>query len=103
MAKKTNTVGVLRTRKDGNGCSICRASEENVGKKRCCHVLDDASMTVKKINHTNFVNIKGSMNGESADFSIAATEEKIRNYISNLSDGLSNKEKKSILDALRQQ
>ena len=38
--------GVIRTRKDG-GCSVCRSSEENVGKKRCCHILDDAEMKIR--------------------------------------------------------
>lgn len=93
--------GVLRTRKDGRGCSICYASPENVGKRRCCHIMDGANMTVKKIDGTNFVNINGKVNGENTEISIKASEEKIKTYISNLSKALTNKEKKGVLEALR--
>lgn len=93
--------GVLRTRKDGRGCSICHAKPENVGKKKCCHIMDGANMTVKKINGTNFVNIDGKMNGEQTKISIEANEKKIKSYISNLSKALNKKEKDNILNALR--
>ena len=93
--------GVLRARKDGRGCSICHAKPENVGKRKCCHVMSGANMTIKKIDGTNFVNISGKVNGENTDISIEATEKKIKKYITNLSKGLSNKERDKILDTLR--
>ena len=93
--------GVLRNRKDGRGCSICYAKPENVGKRKCCHTMDGANMTIKKINGTNFVNIDGKINGEDAQISIEANEKKIKSYISNLSKALSNKEKNGVLEALR--
>ena len=39
------------------GCSECSASEENVGKRRCRHVLETANITVveelrEKIQHS---------------------------------------------------
>ena len=46
-------MAVMRNRKDG-GCSMCNASDENVGKKRCCHVLDNAAMQVRSEKGTNF-------------------------------------------------
>lgn len=93
--------GVLRTRKDGRGCSICYASPENVGKRRCCHIMDGANMAIKKINGTNFVNINGKINGEDTQISIEATEKKIKSYISNLSKALTKKQKDNVLEALR--
>ena len=59
--------GVLRARKDGKGCSICHAKPENVGKRKCCHVMSGANMTIKKIDGTNFVNISGKVNGENTE------------------------------------
>ena len=92
--------GVLRTRKDG-GTSICYAPEDKVGKRRCCHVLDDASITVQKSGSTNFINISGKVDGKNTSFNIEASESKIKNYISDLSSGLSDNDKQSILDILR--
>ena len=42
--------GIIRPLKDGSGYSICRASDENVGRRRCKHCLEDvfASVTDKK-------------------------------------------------------
>lgn len=93
--------GVLRTRKDGRGCSICNAKPENVGKRKCCHIMDGANMKIKKIDGSNFVNISGKVNGENTDISIEASEKKIKKYISNLSKGLSNKDRDIILATLR--
>lgn len=92
--------GVMRTRKDG-GCSICTAPPDKVGKRRCCHVLDGAEIKVQKSGGTNFINISGKLDGENAKFSIEASNEKIKTYISDLSKGLTAKEKKTILNALR--
>jgi hypothetical protein len=86
----------------GGGCSLCRASDENVGKRRCRHILDGVTMDVKKVNGMNFVDIKGKMNNEDVKFSAKATEKDVRNYITSLSKGLSKKEKASILDAMRE-
>ena len=47
-------VGVIRSRKDG-GCSMCYASDQNVGKKRCCHVLDNASIKVRTEKELNLL------------------------------------------------
>lgn len=92
--------GVLRTRKDG-GCSICKASPNNVGKRKCCHVLDGAEMKIQKSGSTNFINISGKLDGNDAKFSIEASNTKIKDYISNLSQGLNKKEKENILNVLR--
>lgn len=92
--------GVLRTRKDG-GTSICYAPEDKIGHRRCCHVMDDAAIKVRKEGSTNFINISGQVNGKDANFDIKASEEKIRTYISDLSSGLSKKEKNNILSVLR--
>lgn len=92
--------GVIRTRKDG-GCSICYASDENVGKKKCCHVLDNASINVRHERGTNFIDISGQIDDEDTTISIKATEKKIKSYMKSLSDGLSKKEKNDLLDMLR--
>lgn len=93
--------GVIRTRKDG-GCSICYASEDNVGKKRCCHVLDNASINVRKEKGgSKFIDISGQVDDEETTISIKASEKKIKNYISSLSGGLSKKERESLLEELR--
>ena len=38
---------VMRELKDGSGFSACRASEENVGKRRCNHVHSSVSFNVQ--------------------------------------------------------
>lgn len=93
-------MAVIRPLRDG-GCSICRASEENVGKRKCRHILSEAVMTVEKENGTNFVDIEGMNEGSSEKFSIKATETEIKNYISTLSRALTEEQKKEILAQLR--
>ena len=93
--------GVIRTLKGGGGCSICKASPQNVGKRRCQHVLDGATMTVVTHQGLKTIDISGQVDGKNTTFSIAAAEQDIKKYISNLSDGLSRKEKQSILAVLR--
>lgn len=93
-------MAVIRPLRDG-GCSICRASEENVGKRKCRHILSEAVMTVEKENGTNFVDIEGMNEGGSEKFSIKATEAEIKNYISTLSSALTEEQKKEILAQLR--
>ena len=92
--------GVLRTRKDG-GTSICHAPEDKIGQRRCCHIMDEAAIQVQKAGSTNFINISGKVNGKNTSFDIEASEEKIKNYISDLSNGLSKTEKQNILNVLR--
>ena len=94
--------GMMRTRKDG-GCSICYASDENVGKKRCCHVLDNAALAVRHEKGMNFIDISGTVDKQDANFSIKANEEKIKGFISSLSTGLSKKQQDSILSVLREE
>lgn len=93
-------MAVIRTRKDG-GCSICNASDENVGKRRCCHILDDAIIQVKKQQGVNIIDISGTMNGKDTSISMKANEKKIKNYIASLSEGLTKEEKSEILAVLR--
>lgn len=93
--------GVIRTRKDG-GCSLCRASEENVGKKRCCHVLDNAAISVRHERGINFIDLSGKIDDKQIAFSVKATEKTIKNYIASLSDGLTQKEKEEILSIVRE-
>ena len=92
--------GVLRTRKDG-GTSICYAPEDKIGHRRCCHVMDNAAIKVQKAGSTNFINISGQVNGRNTSFDIEASEDKIKHYISDLSNGLSKEEKQSILYVIR--
>lgn len=93
--------GVIRTRKDG-GCSICYASDENVGKRRCCHILDNATMAVRHEKGTNFIDISGQVDEEDTTVSIKASQDKIKDYISSLSNGLTKKQKTNILNALKE-
>ena len=48
-----------------------------------------------------FVDIEGNLNGEGVSFSVETSDNNIKTYISNLSDGLSKKEKEDILKVLR--
>ena len=91
----------MRTRKDG-GCSLCRASDENVGKKRCCHVLDNAAIAVRQEKGINYIDITGKFDKNDAEFSIKANQEKIKSFISSLSTGLSKKDQEGILSVLRE-
>ncbi len=94
--------GMMRARKDG-GCSICYASDENVGKKRCCHVLDNAALAVRhEKGGMNYIDISGTVDKKDANFSIKANEEKIKGFISSLSSGLNKKQQESILSVLRE-
>lgn len=93
--------GVVRPLK-GGGCSICKASPENVGKRRCKHVLDNAAMSVvKHRDGVTTIDISGQVDGKNAAFSVKASEAEVRGYIQNLSKGLTPKEKQGILSALR--
>lgn len=94
-------MAMMRTCKNG-GCSLCNATDENVGKRRCNHILDNASINVRKEKGTNFVDISGQIEGENSAVSIKANETKIKSFITSLSSGLSKKEQESILSILRE-
>ena len=94
-------MAMMRTRKDG-GCSLCRASDENVGKKRCCHVLDNAAIAVRQEKGINYIDITGKFDKNDAEFSIKANQEKIKSFISSLSTGLNKKDQEGILSVLRE-
>lgn len=94
-------MSMMRTCKDG-GCSLCNATDANVGKRRCNHVLDNASIKVRKEKGTNFVDISGQINGENQTLIVKANETKIKSFISSLSNGLSKKEQEDVLSALRE-
>lgn len=94
-------MAVLRTRKDG-GCSLCNASDENVGKKKCCHILDNMSIAVRKERSTNYIDISGQVDKNDVEFSVKANEKKIKNFITSLSKGLTKKDQEEILTALRE-
>ena len=94
-------MAMMRTCKNG-GCSLCNATDENVGKRRCNHILDNASINVRKEKGTNFVDISGQIEGENSAVSIKANETKIKSFITSLSSGLNKKEQESILSILRE-
>lgn len=93
-------MAMMRTRKDG-GCSLCNASDENVGKRRCCHILDNAAMHVRQEKGMNYIDISGKFDGSDTEFSVKANQEKIKGFITNLSSGLSKKDQEGILAVLR--
>ncbi len=93
---------MMRTRKDG-GCSLCRASDDNVGKRKCCHVLDSASIQVRQEKGINYIDISGKVDKNKTEFSIKATEDKIKGFMTNLSKGLNKKDQDSILSILRKE
>lgn len=89
---------MMRTCK-GGGCSLCNATDANVGKRRCNHVLDNESIEVRQEKRTNFVDISGRITGENQTLIVKA---KIKSFISSLSNGLSKKEQEDVLSALRE-
>lgn len=93
--------GVMRTCK-GGGCTMCNASEENVGKRRCNHILDNASIEVRREKGINFIDISGNVDNEKTSFSMKASQTKIKSFISSLSNGLSKEDQESILSVLRE-
>lgn len=94
-------MAMMRTRKDG-GCSLCNASDANVGKKRCCHVLDNAAIAVRKEKGMNYIDISGKVEGNNTEFSLKANQEKIKSFMVSLSEGLSKKDQEGILSILRE-
>lgn len=90
---------VLRTLKTG-GQSLCSAPDELVGRGRCRHVLDDSSDIAVKINKSEncvYIEIKD----DNTEISMKAKEEKVTNFIKELSKGLPKDKTKAILDHLR--
>lgn len=94
-------MATMRTKK-GGGCSLCNASDENVGKRRCCHVLDNASIEVRREKGTNFIDISGTVDNEKTEFSMKASQTKIKSFITSLSSGLSKEDQEGILSILRE-
>lgn len=93
--------GIIRPLK-GGGCSECKSSDQNVGKRRCHHVLDNAKMVVvQREKGVKFIDISGQVDGKESSFTIKAADNDIKNYISNLSSGLSKKERADILAVLQ--
>ena len=87
--------GVIRPLIDG-GCSECYASDENVGKRRCRHVLTTSSpIIVEKSEKMNWINLDGKEN------SFSTNEKDIKDYMSNISTTLSKKDQETILSELR--
>ena len=98
---KMGKIKYIRPLIDG-GCSECSASEENVGKRRCRHVLETANITVvEKSDNMSWIDIDGRIEGEDSTFSIKASTKEIQDYIKELSTTLTTKEKKEILDYLQ--
>ena len=57
--------GIIRPCK-GGGCSECNASDQNVGKRRCNHVLDNAKMVVvEREKGVKFIDISGQVDAPS--------------------------------------
>ena len=92
--------GKIRARKDG-GCSVCNAADSNVGKRRCCHLLDNADIKIRYEQGTNYIDLSGNMDNSSISFSMKASETKIKDFITALSDGLTKEEKEEILSIVR--
>lgn len=93
--------GIIRPRKDG-GCSVCYASEENVGKRRCCHILDNAAISIRHEYGMNFIDLSGELDGKETSISMKASEQKIKDFITSLSEGLTKEEKEEILAIVRE-
>ena len=91
----------MRPLKDG-GCSLCNASDENVGKRRCRHVLDTANIvSVERNDKMNWIDIDGISDGRETNLSIQANDKQIKEYIKTLSSALTKKEKETILALLQ--
>lgn len=86
----------MRTNKNG-GCSLCNASDENVGKRRCHHILDNNALEVRKEKGTNFIDISNINN-----ISIEENKNTIRSYIKSISNTLTIKQQEEILSILRE-
>lgn len=95
--------GTIRPRKDG-GCSLCKASEENVGKRRCCHMLGGTTMSVVHKNGMNYVDISGTLDHKDKIHLTAEVDEQtIHKMLAELTGvaPLPEKEKKNILKSIR--
>lgn len=95
--------GVIRPRKDGQGCSMCNALPQNVGKKKCCHTLSGPTFAVRKEGSTKFIDISGTDEKTNKDISLSAkvSKKQIENLISQFqglieTKDISDKDKKAI-------
>lgn len=85
----------------GGGCSICYASEENVGKKKCRHTLDGLNVKGHNIKGVQVFDISGVLDGkDTVTFKVQPTTDDIRDAIKEFSNGLTKKEKNGIYDVL---
>ena len=87
--------GIIRPLIDG-GCSECFASDENVGKRRCRHILQTGNpIIVNKSEKMNWIDIEGKEN------QTPTSEKDVKEYFSKISTTLSKKEQEEILSELR--
>ncbi len=91
--------GVLRNLKDG-GCSICYASEENVGKKKCKHVNGGNSDVVVQ-NTSGFKVLDCTQMIDDEKVSMKERKSFISNYFDSIQDLLPPEQKQELLVALR--
>ena len=90
MSKKS---GVIRPLKEG-GCSMCKASDKNVGKKKCRHILG-SSINITEEHGIRFIDIKGEdqFTKDPVAFKVQPTEEAIINFFDTCGATLTKKEK----------
>ncbi len=96
--------GVIRPLKNGQGCSECKALPQNVGKKKCCHTLEGATFAYRKDGSTKFIDISGNDADTDVSFSVKATDKALKDLgkaLSNLSADLTDKQRKSLKNQLR--
>lgn len=86
-------MAVIRPLKTG-GYSVCRASEENIGKRRCQHIggSNVQSFPVQKTQGLETINVEEVKNKKEKD---------IRSYFNKLTNALSDKDRNLILSELR--
>lgn len=85
-------MSVIRPLKTG-GCSICNASEENVGLRRCNHTHGQ-TLQVEKVNGVNYVEVNDEKE-------IKENEKEVVTYIKELSTKLTKEEKEELVNILR--
>lgn len=85
-------MSVIRPLKTG-GCSICNASEENVGLRRCNHIGGN-TIPVEKVGGVQFIPVN-------EDKDVKQEEKKVISYIKDLSTKLTKEEKEELISILR--
>lgn len=89
-------------RKDGSGVSMCYASEENVGKRRCCHMPGSIPIHIEQEGVTSLIDMEKQFTGNKStrDFT-NVTSDDIKNYVKSIADQLKKQEKADIVEILR--